>query len=93
MGDEVGVAVLPDGLPLVPNALLPGDLAVWDGHVATVVGDGMMAEAGTLCSCHRSGPQRALAARSLERQPGRELPSGLYVESSAAHGTTPYGMS
>jgi hypothetical protein len=46
MRDEVDVAVLPDGLPLVPNALLPGDLAVWDGHVATVVGDGMMAEAG-----------------------------------------------
>ena len=28
-----------------PTALLLGDLAVWDGHVATIVGDGMMAEA------------------------------------------------
>jgi cell wall-associated NlpC family hydrolase len=27
-------------------ALLPGDLAVWDGHVAMVVGDGTMIEAG-----------------------------------------------
>jgi cell wall-associated NlpC family hydrolase len=36
---DVGVAVS-------PNALLPGDLAVWDGHVAMVVGDGMMIEAG-----------------------------------------------
>ena len=28
--------------------LLPADLAVWDGHVAMVVGNGMMIEAG----CH-----------------------------------------
>lgn len=27
-------------------ALLPGDLAVWDGHVAMVVGNGVMIEAG-----------------------------------------------
>ena len=26
--------------------LMPGDLAVWDGHVAMVVGNGMMVEAG-----------------------------------------------
>ncbi|MGE5693831.1 MAG: NlpC/P60 family protein [Candidatus Sericytochromatia bacterium] len=36
---DVGVAVS-------PNALLPGDLAVWDGHVAMVVGNGLMIEAG-----------------------------------------------
>jgi cell wall-associated NlpC family hydrolase len=30
----------------VPNALVPGDLAVWDGHVAMIIGDGMMIEAG-----------------------------------------------
>ena len=30
---------------VAPNALLPGDLAVWDGHVAIVVGSGMMIEA------------------------------------------------
>lgn len=32
----------------VPDAsqLLPGDLVVWDGHVAMVVGNGMMIEAG-----------------------------------------------
>ena len=30
---------------VAPNALLPGDLAVWDGHVAMVVGSGMMIEA------------------------------------------------
>ena len=29
-----------------PVALLPGDLAVWDGHIAMVVGNGMMIEAG-----------------------------------------------
>lgn len=28
------------------DELLPGDLAVWDGHVAMVVGDGQMIEAG-----------------------------------------------
>jgi cell wall-associated NlpC family hydrolase len=30
---------------LVPNAPLPSDLVVWDGHVAIVVGNGMMIEA------------------------------------------------
>jgi cell wall-associated NlpC family hydrolase len=34
------------GAAVSPSALLPGDLAVWDGHVAMVVGDGMMIEAG-----------------------------------------------
>lgn len=34
------------GAAVSQNALLPGDLAVWDGHVAMVVGDGMMIEAG-----------------------------------------------
>ncbi len=28
------------------NALRPGDLAVWDGHVAMIVGNGQMVEAG-----------------------------------------------
>ena len=28
------------------DELLPGDLAVWDGHVAMVIGDGKMVEAG-----------------------------------------------
>lgn len=33
--------------PQVPaDRLAPGDLAVWDGHVAMVTGDGMMIEAG-----------------------------------------------
>lgn len=33
--------------PQIPrDQLAPGDLAVWDGHVAMVVGDGMMIEAG-----------------------------------------------
>ncbi|HZQ31754.1 MAG TPA: C40 family peptidase [Mycobacterium sp.] len=34
------------GRAVSQNALLPGDLAVWDGHVAMVVGDGQMIEAG-----------------------------------------------
>jgi peptidoglycan DL-endopeptidase CwlO len=34
------------GAAVSPGALLPGDLAVWDGHVAMVVGNGMMIEAG-----------------------------------------------
>ncbi len=34
------------GAEVAPGALLPGDLAVWDGHVAMVVGNGMMIEAG-----------------------------------------------
>ncbi|WP_395307854.1 C40 family peptidase [Mycobacterium sp. AMU20-3851] len=36
---DIGAAVSAD-------ALRPGDLAVWDGHVAMVVGDGLMVEAG-----------------------------------------------
>jgi len=34
------------GAPVAMNELLPGDLAVWDGHVAMIVGNGMMIEAG-----------------------------------------------
>jgi len=34
------------GAAVAPGALRPGDLAVWDGHVAMIVGDGQMIEAG-----------------------------------------------
>lgn len=34
------------GAAVDAGALRPGDLAVWDGHVAMVVGDGLMVEAG-----------------------------------------------
>ena len=34
------------GAAVNPGALRPGDLAVWDGHVAMIVGDGTMIEAG-----------------------------------------------
>lgn len=34
------------GRPVSARELLPGDLAVWDGHVAMIVGDGQMIEAG-----------------------------------------------
>ncbi len=34
------------GAAVSGSSLLPGDLAVWDGHVAMVVGDGLMVEAG-----------------------------------------------
>lgn len=34
------------GAQVSSSALQPGDLAVWDGHVAMVVGNGMMIEAG-----------------------------------------------
>ncbi len=34
------------GAAVAPGLLLPGDLAVWDGHVAMIVGDGTMIEAG-----------------------------------------------
>lgn len=34
------------GAAVAAGALRPGDLAVWDGHVAMVVGDGTMIEAG-----------------------------------------------
>lgn len=34
------------GTPVAADSVLPGDLAVWDGHVAMVVGNGLMVEAG-----------------------------------------------
>jgi cell wall-associated NlpC family hydrolase len=34
------------GAPVDAGALRPGDLAVWDGHVAMIVGNGTMIEAG-----------------------------------------------
>ncbi|MDV8066100.1 NlpC/P60 family protein [Rhodococcus sp. IEGM 1366] len=34
------------GSPVDQSELLPGDLAVWDGHVAMVIGNGQMVEAG-----------------------------------------------
>ncbi|MFI5509501.1 C40 family peptidase [Mycobacterium sp. NPDC051804] len=34
------------GAPVSAGSLRPGDLAVWDGHVAMVVGNGTMIEAG-----------------------------------------------
>ncbi|MGE2718105.1 C40 family peptidase [Mycolicibacterium celeriflavum] len=34
------------GTPVAPGDLRPGDLAVWDGHVAMIVGNGQMIEAG-----------------------------------------------
>jgi peptidoglycan DL-endopeptidase CwlO len=34
------------GAAVSAGALLPGDLAVWDGHVAMIVGNGTMIEAG-----------------------------------------------
>jgi cell wall-associated NlpC family hydrolase len=34
------------GAAVNQNLLRPGDLAVWDGHVAMIVGDGQMIEAG-----------------------------------------------
>ena len=34
------------GRQVSQDELLPGDLVVWDGHVAMVVGDGQMVEAG-----------------------------------------------
>ncbi|GAA4820753.1 C40 family peptidase [Tomitella cavernea] len=34
------------GMPVSADVVAPGDLAVWDGHVAMVLGDGRMIEAG-----------------------------------------------
>ena len=34
------------GTAVDPGDLMPGDLAVWDGHVAMVIGNGQMVEAG-----------------------------------------------
>ena len=36
-------AIIPAHLvELIEHALLPGDLSAWDGHVAMIVGNGMM---------------------------------------------------
>ncbi|WP_019932962.1 NlpC/P60 family protein [Nocardia sp. BMG111209] len=35
------------GMPISAGDVMPGDLAVWDGHVAMVVGNGQMVEAGS----------------------------------------------
>lgn len=35
------------GTPVAQGDLMPGDLAVWDGHVAMVIGDGQMVEANS----------------------------------------------
>ncbi|NLU81840.1 C40 family peptidase [Rhodococcus sp. HNM0569] len=34
------------GVPVDQSELMPGDLAVWDGHVAMVIGNGQLVEAG-----------------------------------------------
>lgn len=34
------------GVPVAQENVMPGDLAVWDGHVAMVIGNGQMVEAG-----------------------------------------------
>ncbi|NGX09302.1 NlpC/P60 family protein [Mycobacteroides franklinii] len=34
------------GIHVDQGSVMPGDLAVWDGHVAMVIGNGMMVEAG-----------------------------------------------
>ncbi|MGB3772669.1 MAG: NlpC/P60 family protein [Rhodococcus sp. (in: high G+C Gram-positive bacteria)] len=34
------------GVPVHLDSIMPGDLAVWDGHVAMVIGNGQMVEAG-----------------------------------------------
>ncbi|MEV0945963.1 NlpC/P60 family protein [Rhodococcus sp. NPDC049939] len=34
------------GMAVDPSSLMPGDLAVWDGHVAMVIGNGQLIEAG-----------------------------------------------
>ncbi|MFI9506529.1 C40 family peptidase [Nocardia sp. NPDC052566] len=34
------------GQPVSPGDLMPGDLAIWDGHVAMVIGNGQFVEAG-----------------------------------------------
>ncbi|HEY0637148.1 MAG TPA: C40 family peptidase [Pseudonocardiaceae bacterium] len=34
------------GASVPPDQLMPGDLVVWQGHVAMIIGDGMMVEAG-----------------------------------------------
>ncbi|MUM16401.1 NlpC/P60 family protein [Mycobacterium sp. CBMA271] len=34
------------GIKIDQGSVMPGDLAVWDGHVAMIIGNGMMVEAG-----------------------------------------------
>ncbi|MDO5731099.1 C40 family peptidase, partial [Corynebacterium sphenisci] len=40
------------GRPVGPGELLPGDLVVWEGHVAMVVDEGRMVEAGDPVGVH-----------------------------------------
>ena len=55
----------------LPGALQPGDLAVWDGHVAMIDGNGVMVEAKDQWGC-RPTANRGIAAAHLyaPRSPG-----------------------
>ena len=44
--EECAAAEQAVGRSVDASELLPGDLVVWDGHVAMVIGDGQMVEAG-----------------------------------------------
>lgn len=53
----------------VPSAeeLLPGDLIVWDGHVAMYIGNGQLVEAGDPASGRRDVPDAGARARGRRR--------------------------
>ena len=79
------------GAPVATGDLRPGDLAVWDGHVAMIVGNGQMVEAGDRCNCRRSGPR--MPVRASKASGGRRRDNAVQgiVLLPGGVGSTPAG--
>ncbi len=63
------------GVPVAQENVMPGDLAVWDGHVAMVIGNGQMVEAGDPVSVSAIEPATAAWAFTASTGPPNEHPS------------------
>ena len=57
-----------DGIDLAPGGLLPGDLAVWNGHVAMIVGNGIDGRKGQESIGLQVTRRRQVIASALEAE-------------------------